>query len=328
MNNIFVFVGVSWKLRHTLKTVDMEPLPKDCSENPTAFELNNGMQIPFLGFATAGLCRERATRHVYEAVKVGYRLIDCAYLYQNEGEDLFITSKLWNTFHRPECIEKAICTTLKDLRLKYLDLYLMHWPMGYQEGGDLIPRDACGKVKFSDVDFVDTWQAMEKLVEGGVTKSIGLMNFNKRQIERILDICSIPPVVNQVECHPYLTQAKLKAYCKKQRILLICYCPLGSLAHPHSRRESRVLDHDWVKRLSYKHEKSAAQILIRYQIQRGNGAIPMAATKAEIMRNFDVFDWCLDKKDMEDLDSMNQNKRFVSLVRGGPQGVGRQQFEI
>lgn len=241
----------------------------------------------FIKYIFEKLYRERATRHVYEAVKVGYRLIDCAYLYQNEGyvgtglrdlleknivkrsvfcllkslktkltlyciclcncrEDLFITGKLWNTFHRPECIERAICTTLKDLRLKYLDLYLMHWPMGYQEGGDLIPRDACGRVKFSDVDFVDTWQAMEKLVEGGVTKSIGLMNFNKSQIERILDICSIPPVVNQVECHPYLTQAKLKAYCKKQRILLICYCPLGSLAHPDSCPESRLLDHEWV----------------------------------------------------------------------------------
>uniref|UniRef100_A0A1A9W0A2 NADP-dependent oxidoreductase domain-containing protein n=1 Tax=Glossina brevipalpis TaxID=37001 RepID=A0A1A9W0A2_9MUSC len=312
----------------------MTPIPDSCTpdENSTSFELNNGMQIPFLGFGTGGLRRERATKYIYDAVKIGYRLIDCAYLYQNEAyigvglrdllqdqvvkrEDLFITSKLWNTFHRPECVERAICTTLQDLKLKYLDLYLMHWPMGYYEGAALIPRDACGRIKFSDVDYVDTWKAMEKLVEEGATKSIGLMNFNKRQIDRILDACTIPPVINQVECHPYLTQKKLIAYCRKQKILPACYCPSGSLAFPDSRHERRVLDHEIVTKLKHKHDKMPTQILIRYQIQRGNVTVPKAMTSAEMISNFDVFDWCLDENDMKDLDSMNQNKRFVGLFR-------------
>lgn len=142
-------------------------------------------------------------------------------------EDLFITSKLWNTYHRPDLVVPALKTTLSNLKTPYLDLYLIHWPFAYKEEGDNFPKDAEGNLIFSDVDFVDTWKAMEQAVDLGLAKSIGISNFNVAQTQRILDACRIKPVTNQVECHPYLTQQKLGEFLKKHNILLTAYSPLG-----------------------------------------------------------------------------------------------------
>lgn len=158
--------------------------------------------------------------HTFSSAKLNFR------------EDLFITSKLWNTFHGPSLVRGAIETTLKNLNLKYIDLYLIHWPMGYQEGGDLFPKNAKEEVLYSDVDYVDTWKSMESLVDAGLTKSIGVSNFNSKQIDRVLAAARIPPVTNQVECHPYLTQTKLAAYLKSKNITLTAYSPLGSPNRP------------------------------------------------------------------------------------------------
>uniref|UniRef100_A0A1A9ZYV7 NADP-dependent oxidoreductase domain-containing protein n=1 Tax=Glossina pallidipes TaxID=7398 RepID=A0A1A9ZYV7_GLOPL len=296
-------------------------------------KLNNGMEIPVLGLGTWGSLGDQGTEAVFNAVQVGYRLIDCAPIYQNEPcigsairsilenkvvkrEELFIISKLWNTFHRPDLVEEAICMSLNDLKLDYLDSYLIHWPMAYSEGESLIPRDACGKIKFSNVDYVDTWKAMENLVKLGLTKSIGLSNFNKEQIERILDISTVRPVIHQIECHPYLTQHKMMEYCQKNKIVVISYSPLGAPARPWALGdEQRLLDDKMLEKLSVKYNKTPAQILIRYQIQRGNVVIPKSVTKERIISNFDVFEWSLEEEDAKELDSMNQNKRFITLFK-------------
>lgn len=155
------------------------------------------------------------TQSVKDAIDIGYRHIDCAHVYGNEKEvgiaikekitqnivkrqDLFITSKLWNTFHKPDLVESAIKTSLSDLGLEYLDLYLIHWPVAFKEGDDLFPQNPDGSPSFSDADYVDTWKAMESLVNKGLTKNIGISNFNSEQVERILKICTIKPVTNQV----------------------------------------------------------------------------------------------------------------------------------
>lgn len=153
---------------------------------------------------------------VKEAIKSGYRLIDCAFIYGNEKEigdaiqecisekivtreELFITTKLWNTFHRPDLVIPTCKMQLDNLKLDYVDLYLIHWPFGYKENStELFPVDENGKVCGSDVDYIDTWKQMEKCVHSGLAKSIGLSNFNSEQINRLLSLASIKPVMNQV----------------------------------------------------------------------------------------------------------------------------------
>lgn len=197
------------------------------------------------------------TQAVKDAIDCGYRHIDCAHVYENEHEvgeaikvkieegvitreDIFITSKLWNTFHRPDLVRGALETTLSNLGLEYLDLYLIHFPTGFQEGGPLFPKNAKGETAFSLVDYLDTWKEMENSVDAGLTKSIGVSNFNAKQIDRVVTNCRIKPVTNQVECHPYLTQVKLGEHCGDKGIILTAYSPLGSPARPW------VKDDDWV----------------------------------------------------------------------------------
>lgn len=158
------------------------------------------------------------TQAVKDAIDIGYRHIDCAHVYGNEKEvgeaitakikegvvkreDLFITSKLWNTFHSSSLVEPAIRETLKNLTLDYVDLYLIHWPMGYKEGGELFPMTPEGKPISSNVDWLDTWKGMEQVYEKGLAKNIGISNFNSEQIERLLKNCKVKPAANQVS-HP------------------------------------------------------------------------------------------------------------------------------
>lgn len=271
------------------------------------------------------------TRAVQEAIDLGYRHIDCAHVYGNEDEvgeglkvkldakvvtrdDLFITSKLWNTFHSPNLVRTALETTLKNLKLDYIDLYLIHWPMGYKEGVDLFPKDANEKVLFSEVDFVDTWKAMEEMVEAGLTKSIGLSNFNSKQVERVLQLAKIKPVVNQVECHPYLAQRKLSAFCKDRRIEITSYSPLGSPARPWvTDADPVLLDEVNLAALATRYGKTKAQILLRWQIQRGHIAIPKSTNPKRIAENFDVFNFTISEEDMDVLNKLDRNLRFVPI---------------
>lgn len=157
---------------------------------------------------------------------------------------MFVTSKLWNSFHRPDLVRVGLEKTLKDLKLSYVDLYLIHWPFAYKEEGELFPNDSNGKIAFSSVDYLDTWRELEKLVDAGLTKSIGLSNFNKAQTQRVLDAARIKPVVNQIECHPYLSQQKLSAYLKSVNIVVTAYSPLGSPNRPWVTKDDPVLLED------------------------------------------------------------------------------------
>lgn len=297
------------------------------------YKLNNGLQVPAVGLGTW----KSQPNEVYEAVKyavkeAGYRHLDCAFVYQNEEEvgravselistgvvkreELFITSKVWNTYHSSARVGQCLQKTLDALKVDYLDLYLVHWPMGYKEGDELFPKDDKEQVLISEVDYVETWKAMEKLVEAGKIKSIGVSNFNEKQIDRVLSIAKIKPVMNQVECHPYLNQEDLLAFCKEKEILLTAYSPLGTPDRPWAKPDEPTLLNDpALKTVADKYGKTTAQILIKFQVQRGLVVIPKSVTPARILQNTQIFDFTLSDEDLQTIRSFNRNYRFLQLA--------------
>ncbi|CAO1383354.1 unnamed protein product [Diamesa hyperborea] len=295
-------------------------------------KLNNGRSIPILGLGTWGSPPGQVVAAVKDAIDAGYRHIDCAHVYENEHEvgeginakiaegvvkreDLFITSKLWNTFHDPKDVQPAIEKTLKNLGLAYIDLYLIHWPMGYKESGAvLFPKNDKDEIAFSEVDFLDTYKAMENLVDAGLTKSIGVSNFNAKQIDRVVAGARIQPVTNQVECHPYLTQKRLIEHCRAKNIIITAYSPLGSPNRPWAKPEdAQLMEEPKIVEIAKRLNKTPAQILIKYQIQVGNVVIPKSVTKSRIISNFSVFDFELTSADVAVIDSFECNGRLVPM---------------
>ncbi|KAK5604161.1 Aldo-keto reductase 1 member A1-A [Crenichthys baileyi] len=269
-------------------------------------------------------------RAVLTALDCGYRHIDCAAAYGNEQEvgealalwlgaekalrrdEVFVTSKLWNTKHDPEDVEDTCRTCLAHLGLSYLDLYLMHWPMAFKRGKELMPRQDDGSICYSDTHYRDTWKAMENLVEKGLVKAIGLSNFNARQIDDIMSIARHKPVVNQVECHPYLSQVDLLSHCRSLAICVTAYSPLGSGDRPWaSPDEPSLLEDLRLGALAERYQKSPAQVILRWHIQRGVVCIPKSVTASRIKENLKAFDFSLSEEDMKLIDSFNRNTRFI-----------------
>lgn len=294
-------------------------------------KLFNHLEMPIIGLGTWKSPQNAVRQAVLDAVNAGYRHLDCAYAYDNEHEvgeavhqlfseskvkreELFITSKLWNTFHTKERVAAGIKHTLKSLGLAYIDLYLMHWPVAFKEVDEMVPKDDTGKIIMSDVDFIETWKAMEELVKQGLTRSIGMSNFNIEQMDRVLAIAEIQPAVLQVECHPYLSQVDLFNYCKKHNIVLTAYSPLGSPDRMWAKPDDPLaLNDPAVKAIGEKYGKTPAQICIRYPIQRGIVVIPKSITKSRIEENFQVFDFTLSDEDMKTLDNLNRDYRALAV---------------
>jgi len=301
--------------------------------NPTStVTFNNGHKIPVFGLGTWKSKPGQVTAAVTDAIRMGYRHIDCAMVYQNEKEvgealatvfkegivkrkDLFITSKLWCTFHSRGKVVPTIKETLADLQLDYLDLYLIHWPMGYKEDtGDMFPKNEDDTWAYSDVDYMETWAGMEDCVKQGLTKSIGVSNFNKDQIERIRTEGSILPANVQIEIHPYLPNVKMVEYCQKHDMIVTAYSPLGSPDRPWAKPDDPVLfENKTLKEIASKHNKSPAQICIAFALARGLVVIPKSVTKSRIEANMQIFDIKLSPKEVSDLIALDINNRICGL---------------
>lgn len=241
----------------------------------TTFTLNTGAKIPAVGLGTWQSEKGQVATAVAHALKSGYRHIDAAFVYGNENEvgqglkeafdsgikreDVFVTSKLWCTYHRKpeECLDEG----LKRLGLDYVDLYLMHWPVPMNPNGNdpLFPKHPDGS-RDLDTEWKhwDTWKEMEKLLKTGKTKAIGVSNYSKRYLEQLLPHCTVVPAANQIENHPLLPQQEIADFCKEKGILIEAYSPLGSTGSPLFKEEA-------VTDIAKKHNVGAGTVLISYQ---------------------------------------------------------------
>ncbi|KAJ8924074.1 hypothetical protein NQ315_006855 [Exocentrus adspersus] len=294
-------------------------------------KLYNGYTIPTIGLGTYKSKPCEVEEAVKYSIDIGYRHIDCAWFYANEKEigealrakivegvvkreELFITTKLWNNFHDKENVVPMLKESLKYLQLEYVDLFLIHWPFGFKEDADGLPTD--GAASYSDVDYLETWEGMEDCLKSNLTRSIGVSNFNKDQLNRLFNNCEIKPAVLQVEVNPNINQKDLIQFCKERNIVVVGFSPLGrgSLSTTVSDYPLATILDDKIVGMAKKYNKTPAQVVLRYLISLGICVIPKSVTKSRILENFDIHDFELEKKDTEYLDSCNKNERVARMA--------------
>ncbi|MFJ6700388.1 aldo/keto reductase [Streptomyces sp. NPDC091272] len=257
--------------------------------------LNNGVQMPQLGFGVFQVPDEDTTAAVRSALEAGYRSIDTAAVYGNEGgvgralaesgtarDELFVTTKLWNADQGYDATLTAFDASLDKLGLDHVDLYLIHWPAP--------ARDL----------YTDTWRALEKLLADGRTRAIGVSNFQPAHLERLLDKASVVPAVNQIELHPGLQQRELREFHARHGIVTEAWSPLA---------QGAVLGDEAITSIAARHGRSPAQVVLRWHLQTGNVVIPKSVTEARIRENLDVFDFVLDQQELDAISALDRGMR-------------------
>ncbi|CAH1785950.1 unnamed protein product [Owenia fusiformis] len=300
-------------------------------------QLNDGKKMPLFGLGTWQSKPDEITKAVSAALDAGYRHIDTAAIYGNEHvigdilqerikagkmkrEDVYITTKLWITQMAKDAVVPALKKSLEKLQLDYVDLYLIHGPAGLvsREDGTPMPLTKDGMLDIKSYDLTETWKGMEDCVKAGLAKSIGLSNFNSKQVTTILDKANIKPVTNQVECHCYFQQNKLEEFCKPYGIVLTAYAPIGSPSRPSKTDDEPVLLEDpVVKDIAKKYNKTTAQVLLRFLLQRGIVVIPKSVTPSRIKSNSELYDFELVAEDMIKLRSIDRKKRMLKSFDKG-----------
>lgn len=289
----------------------------------------NGDKLPIIGLGTWKSKPGEVTQAVYWAIEAGYRHIDCAAVYQNENEvgegigkaiseglvkreELFVTSKLWNNSHKKDQVLPALKKSLADLKMDYVDLYLIHWPIAFKaEVG--FPNSRDDFYTYEEVSISETWKAMQDLKEKGLAKHIGVSNFNQNKLNELLEVGGQIPEMNQVEMQPYLPQEGLVRYCMEHGILMTAYSPLGS---PDSRADKhandpKLLVDPVVKEIANKHKVGTGQVLIAWSIARDIAVIPKSVHKERIIGNLAAAKIKLDDHDMMELRDIGVSHRFI-----------------
>jgi len=303
------------------------------------FELQDGGRMPALGLGTWKSQPGEVGGVVREALDIGYRHIDCAPIYLNQAEigealsaaldagdvqrdELWITSKLWCSDHARAAVVPALQRTLTDLRLDYLDLFLIHWPVTFRPGVGF-PESPEDFVSPEDAPITETWAGMEEAVEKGLCRHVGVSNFSSTKLAAIMSRASMAPAVNQVECHPYLAQTDLLNYCHDHGVVLTAYSPLGSgdRAAAFKKDDEPVpLQDPMVLSVAEKHDVTAGQVLIAWAIERGSSVIPKSSNPERLRQNFAAAEVKLEEEDMAMIDALDRGYRLIDGSFWCPKG--------
>lgn len=293
------------------------------------FEFPQG-SMPAIGLGTWKMEDGTATAAVKSALEVGYRHIDCAPIYLNEKDvgaafedvfnsgtveraDVWVTSKLWCNRHRPDLVESALRETLSDLRLDYLDLFMIHWPIVFRHDVHR-PETGADFIGLDQMPLVETWKAMEACVDAGLCKNIGVCNFSIKKLKTILADCRIKPAANQVESHPYLPQDELFEFCRSNSIQPVAYSPLGSGDRPErmiEENDPNLFEEAVVKDIASDLQKTPGQVLLAWAVNRGAAAIPKSSNPGRQADNLVAGSLELSAEQMAAIDNIATAHRYV-----------------
>lgn len=285
--------------------------------------VNTGARIPALGLGTWQDKGDQETA-VIAALEAGFRHVDTARIYGTEPmvgkaikksniprSELFITTKLWNNSHSPEAVEPALYASLKDLGLDYVDLYLMLWPSAFKTGATMTPKDDDGKIETGDTPYLDTWKAMEKLIETGKARAIGISNFSKAEVETLLREGSIVPAAHQMECHPWLQQNDFTEWQKSKGIHIEQYSPFGNQneIYDSGKDMGKLMDDPVLVEIGKKYNKSGAQVALAWGVTKGHFVLPKSKTPSRIKANLQG-DFGLAPEDVKRIEGIDRKMRF------------------
>ncbi|MFT6181106.1 MAG: D-xylose reductase [Akkermansiaceae bacterium] len=295
----------------------------------------DGSALPSPGLGTWKIPEDLTPQIVHQAIEAGYRHLDCAADYGNEKlvgqgiasaldaglctrEDLWVTGKLWNTYHEPQHVRAACERTLADLGLEQLDLFLIHFPIALEyvpfdkmyPPGWTADGDAMSPIK---VPYADTWRAMEELVDSGLSKKIGVCNLGTAMLRDVLSYARIKPAVLQVEMHPYLCQNALLRFCQQEDIAVTAFSPFGAdsyLPLGMAEESERLLTNPTIQKIADSHDRSTAQVSLRWAMQRGTIPVPKTQSPDHLRENFDLFQFTLTPEELDAITALDQHKRF------------------
>jgi diketogulonate reductase-like aldo/keto reductase len=299
-----------------------------CTKIPLA---HGSGAIPAVGFGTLIPDPVATAQAVRTALETGFRHLDCAERYRNEEavgaamqavfragairrSDIFATTKLWNTNHRPERVKPAFDASLRRLQLDHVDCYLIHTPFAFRPGDDQDPRDERNQVIYDGgVTLVETWQALERLVDAGHCKAIGLSDITLEKLREVVAVARIKPAVVQVESHPYLPEWELLDFCREHGIVLLAFAALGHGLHP------KVLDDPVITGIAYRLHKTPAQVMLAWAVQRGTAFLTTSTKPGNIRENFEIS--ALPEDAMREIrETITTNIRFNTVVKTGVPG--------